>query len=144
MINAEVLATIAAITVGFGVSLLFFRIGRELDMQEKDEPIWLPWSDRLLLAATLLSATLVLLPMVLLPESELFGEQVPVAFCAASLVCLAGYIPAVLAHYRIWFGRSRTGPRDNPEPSERLVVLCTCAAAVAALFVSFFTNDSPQ
>jgi hypothetical protein len=55
-------------------------------------------------------------------------------------VLVAGYIPAIMAHYRIVFvrdrlfwGRLRQGPRDNPEPSERIL-----AVGVAALATVFF------
>lgn len=63
MADASSLATIASIISAFGGAMLFFRIQRELAMQGAGEPIWIPWADRLLIAATLISLLLVVVPM---------------------------------------------------------------------------------
>jgi hypothetical protein len=135
-----ILGTVASITAGFGITVLFFRIDRELRIGQKGERIWIPWADWLLLAATLCSLVFVLLPMVLFPESKALGLRLPTAACAAALVSLAGYVVGVLAHYRLLFGRRRVDPRVNPEPSERVVVLATTAAALGALVLSLLST----
>ena len=139
MADPGILATVASITVGFGITMLFFRIQRELRMQQKLERIWIPWADWLLLGATICSVVLVLLPLVLFPTSDTLGVRLPTAGCAASLACLAGYVLGILAHYRLLFGRGRSGARDNPEPSERVIVVLTIIAAFGVALTSIFT-----
>jgi hypothetical protein len=43
---------------------------------------------------------------------------------------VAGYVIAILGHYRIVFGRNREGPRYNPEPAEKVAVIAFSIAAV--------------
>jgi hypothetical protein len=136
-----VLGTVASITVGFGITVLFFRIDRELRMHQRGERIWIPWADWLLLSATIGSIVAVLLPLVLFPESRALGVRLPTAGCAASLVSLAGYVLGILAHYRLLFGSRRSGPRHNPEPSERLIVVLTLLAAIGVALISLVTAD---
>jgi hypothetical protein len=131
-----ILGTVSSITVGFGITVLFFRIDRELRMAERRERIWIPWADWLLLAATLGSLIAVLLPLVLFPDSEVLGLRVPAAGCAAALVCLTGYVIGALAHYRLILASGRHGPRSNPEPAERVVVIATVGAALLAFAAS--------
>jgi hypothetical protein len=133
-----ILGTVSSITAGFGITVLFFRIDRELRMAERRERIWIPWADWLLFAATMGSLIAVLLPLVLLPESELLGLRVPAAGCAAALVCLTGYVVGALAHYRLIFASGGHGPRANPEPAERVVVIVTAGAGLLAFAASLF------
>ena len=140
VIDPGVLVTVASITAGFGITVLFFRIDRELRMNERGERIWLPWADWLLLAATFASLLLVLLPVILFPESEGLGSRLPTAGCAAATVGLAGYLFGILAHYRLLFGSARSGPRGNPEPSERIVVLATVIAAIGVFVASLLST----
>lgn len=83
---------------------------------------------------------LVLFPIALAGSvSSLWGEQLPAAACSGSAIALAGYIPALLAHYRfgfrrpwIRFGKFAPGGRDNPEPAERAIVIASAVLGVAA------------
>jgi hypothetical protein len=125
------LAAIASITAAFGTTVLIFRVQRENDMRAKKERVWLPAADWLLLAATVASLLLVLVPI-----SAGYTLRISASASAAASVCVAGYIPAILAHYRIVLGSRRSGPRDNPEPLELVWVLVTLLAALAvAAFV---------
>lgn len=119
--DSGVVSTVASIIAGFGVAMLFFRIQRELEMQGRDEIIWIPWADWLLIVATLISLIGVLFPLLLLPAFPLIGRFI-VAACGASVLLVAGYVLAILAHYRLLWGKCRSGPRDNPEPAERVLV----------------------
>jgi hypothetical protein len=83
--------------------------------------------------ATLVSLLLVILPLVAVTASAGILHRLPAAACSASSVLVAGYILSILAHYRLLFGRKRAGPRSNPEPAEKVLVLMTGALA-AALF----------
>src|SRR5215831_1084224 len=73
---------------------------------------WIPWADRLLIGAVTVTVLLVLFPIALVGGvSSFWGERLPAAACSASVIALAGYIPALLVHYRfgpgkkwIWFG----------------------------------------
>jgi len=114
------LANIASVIAAFGAAMLFFRIQRELEMGGEGEIVWLPWADRLLVAATLLCLVGVILPIT-------FNVKItiPATFAAMSATLVGGYIFGIMAHYRILFGRGRSGPRTNPEPGERRVVYLT-------------------
>lgn len=131
ILDPGTIATVASIIAGFGVAMLFFRIQRELDMREQDETIWIPWADRLLIGATLISLILALLPVVAFHKLPFF-LAISSAACAGSVVLVAGYVLAILAHYRLFLGRSRTGRRENPEPAERGVVYSSIALALLA------------
>jgi hypothetical protein len=56
------------------------------------------------------------------------------------LVSLAGYVVGILSHYRLLFGRRRVGPRLNPEPSERVVVIATAVAALGVCVLSLIST----
>jgi drug/metabolite transporter (DMT)-like permease len=124
-IDRGTLATIASIISAFGVPMLYFRIERELRMRKKEEIVWLPAADWLLVGATLVSLLLVIVPLVTFREVRL-----PTAASGAAAILVAGYVPAILGHYRIFFGQRRTGPRHNPEPSELFFVTAALIAAV--------------
>jgi hypothetical protein len=133
---------VAAIVLGFGVTVVMFRIQRELQMQEANEPIWIARSDVLILASIFASVFLVLLPLLLLPKLD-YVIAVARAGCVAAIILEAGYIPAILAHYRIGFGKDRHGPRTNPEPTERLFVWLFAIFA-AGCFSFALLSSSPH
>jgi hypothetical protein len=133
--DAATVATIASVISAYGVAMLFFRIQRELYMHGQGERVWLPVADWLLVAATLMSLLLVLVPLV-----SFSGLRLPAAASGAAAILVAGYVFAILAHYRILFGRDRLfwgklreGPRDISEPSESIVSI-----AASALALGFF------
>jgi hypothetical protein len=115
------LVTVASIIASFGVAMLVFRLQRELEMKAKGEINWIPYADGLYILAALSALLLVILPI-------LFGTKSRIALCIAraatclSVFFLAGYIPSILAHYRLILGGGRTGPRTNPESAERVCV----------------------
>jgi uncharacterized membrane protein YidH (DUF202 family) len=130
------LATIASIISAFGAAMLFFRIQRELYMEKQGERIWLPMADGLLVAATLICLLLVIVPLVSFSAPN---TKLPAAASGSAAILVAGYVLAILAHYRIMFGRERLfwgerrkGRRHNPEPSERFLSLA--ASVFAFLF----------
>jgi hypothetical protein len=129
------LSTVASIPSGFGVTMLFFRIQRELQMGKEGEPVWIPLADWLLVCATLVSLLLVILPLVALTVPAGTLHRLPAAACSASSVLVACYILSILAHYRLLFRRKRPGPRSNPEPAERVLVFMTGALATALFAV---------
>ena len=124
--------TVASILAGFGVTVLMFRIQRELYVREKhpESPIWLAWADYLVIAATLQSLLLVILPLIIfqgrIPEVEVVARGA----CASSVILIAVYPFAILDHYRIEWGKKREFPRRKGEPIEKVVVI---GAAVIAL-----------
>jgi hypothetical protein len=58
---------------------------------------------------------------------------------AAAIVLEAGYIPSILAHYRIWFGKDRQKKgvlREPGEPAEMgFIILTSVLAAFTFAFV---------
>jgi hypothetical protein len=68
--------------------------------------------------------------LIILPVSADFPLRSPAAVSAASAVVVAGYLPSLLAHYRIVLGSERRGSRHNPEPIELVLVLITAVAAL--------------
>jgi hypothetical protein len=126
------LSTVASIIAAFGVAMLFYRIQRELQMQEAGELNWIPWADWLLLGASLCALLLVLLPLVAAHPTSWVHRSLPAPACATSIVLLAAYPVAILAHYQFIFAHGRTMPRINPEPSEKVVVIVAILFATGA------------
>jgi hypothetical protein len=133
-VDQATLASISSIVGAFGAGMLFFRIGRELQMQSKNEPIWIPRADLLILGATLLS----LFQLLLLIAVDEFSQirLLARAMTGSSIVLLIAYLPALLSHYRIWFGRGRTGPREIGEPWEILFVYGGGLIAVTIMIIA--------
>jgi len=129
------LLTVASILAAFGSAMLFFRIQRELTMHDRAEIQWIPWADWLLILATLVSLLAVILPIFFAA-----GLRLPLAAASAATVLAAGYVPAILAHYRIILGFGRQGPRTNPEPSELFIVLLSLVAATSAFVLQFWRS----
>lgn len=123
--------------------MLFFQIQRELVMREQQlEANWIPWADRLLILAALISLLFVVLPIVALSATSFGVLRFASAACAAASLMAAGYIFGILAHYRLFFGTRRKGPRENPEPFERVFVLAAIAAALLAFGKVILTGPS--
>jgi len=130
----EAYLTVASILAGFGISILMFRIQRELHIQEKypDAPNWLAWADYLVIASIGLSLLLVVVPLVALPGPGKNALALAAGSCAAAAILLAAYPLAILDHYRITIGVRRKGERMKGEPVERALVLGAAFVATAA------------
>lgn len=109
------------------MAVLVFRIQREAAMHEKEQIVWIPLADWLMIAATLAVLLLAILPLVTVGWSAV--NKLASGACAAGSILVAGYVLAILAHYRLVFGTRRTGPRTNPEPAERFLVWLTMMLA---------------
>jgi hypothetical protein len=136
------LVTIASIISGFGIAMLYFRIQRELQMHDQMELNWIPWADRLLIVATLVSLLFVLLPVVLFDKKWEIISKIIIGSSASSIIMVVGYIFAILAHYRFLLGKERKGPRTNPEPAEKFVIIITTVTCIGVFIVSFFMVHS--
>jgi hypothetical protein len=141
MNRSEAYLTVASILSGFGITVLMFRIERELSVRENhpDWPNWLAWADYLILGAIVLSLLVVVLPVVGLSEPSKWVLTVAAGSCAASVILVALYPFAILAHYRILIGANRSGDRKKGEPLERLIVVAASilAAGVFACVIWF-------
>jgi hypothetical protein len=140
--DAGTLSAAASLIGAFGVAMLVFRVQREADIQKeaikaKEKAVtWLPIADQLMVVATLECLLLVIIPLVLYPDVQ----PVSLAAVGSASILMAGYIFAILAHYRIimkrkwiFFGDERKGPREQFEPPEVIVTF-----VVAALGLLFF------
>ena len=131
MADVGILGIIASVIAGFGGAMLLFRLQRE-----QSEPPWLPWADRLLILATLIALLLVLLPLVATTNRPGVMAHLPAAGCTAALILMAGYIPAILAHFRLFFGAGK--------PAERVIVLLTAIIALVAFFCVLWRYSVPS
>src|SRR5271165_2572808 len=129
--DSGTISTVASLIAGFSTTMLYFRIQRELTMQEAGEPNWIPWADRLLVIAAAVAMLLGVVPLLTFSVSSRVYVILPPASCACASVFAAGYPLAILAHYRFILGKKRRGPRENPEPAEKWIVAVTFVAAVA-------------
>ena len=122
--------TIASILSGFGVTVLMFRVQRELHVRETypSSCTWLAWADYLIVAAVVLSLLLVVFPLIVLGEG---GRVLAIAAgsCAAAALLVAAYPFAILDHYRLEIGENREGRRKKGEPIEKAIVIGASAAA---------------
>ena len=132
--------TVASILSGFGISVFMFRIQRELRVRDDhpEWPNWLAWADYLILASILLSLLLVVLPLIAIAEPNRLAYSVAAGSCAAAAILIAAYPFAILDHYRIEIGTSRTREGERPqerhkgEPIERVIVLSAAILATIA------------
>lgn len=136
-IGSSDLLTAAAVIVGFGITVIMFRVQREIQVQEKNEGKpeneaernWLAWSDYLILVSILLTTGLAIVPLLMLPQVSALTRSLAASACVAAFILQAGYVFGILAHYRIEIGRERKGPREKGEPAERLIVKLSAAFA---------------
>jgi hypothetical protein len=106
-------------------------------MEAKDETTWIPWADRLVIGATLISLLAVIAPILTLGSGNLRALLVARAATLLSVILLAGYVPSILAHYRLLCGRRRIDePRENPETAECALVTATTVLGVVAFFAT--------
>lgn len=138
MADDSILATIASIIAGFGAAMLFFRIQRELQMSKNNEVTWIPWADWLLIFATIFSLLMVIFPIVTVSSRSGILKSLPAAGCSAASIMVTGYILGILAHYRLIFGRNRSGPRESPEPAEKIIAFFCILFSVVGFFIVLF------
>jgi hypothetical protein len=139
MMDTSALLTVASIISGFGITIFTFRLQREIQVMERNSNSkgWIPWADCLVIAAVMVSLLIGILPIVVLSSPPKFVYQVANGACAASIIMLAGYIPGILAHYRFILAKNIHYARQNPEPSERwIVIMFLCFAVIAFTVVS--------
>jgi hypothetical protein len=133
------LIAVSAIVGGFGITVIMFRIQRELEMQRRGETSWIACSDYLILASIFMSTFLVTLPLLAVPTLR-YTAAIARAACAAALILEAGYIPSILAHYRIGIGEHRKEGRTNPEPGERLFIGISALLAIGCFSLVLLSN----
>jgi hypothetical protein len=136
MADVGTLGIIASVIAGFGGAMFLFRLQSDLQAQKESEPPWIPWADRLLIFATLIALLLVLLPLVATTNRPGVMAHLPAAGCTAALILMAGYIPAILAHYRLFFGAGK--------PAERVIALLTAIIALVAFFCVLWRYSVPS
>jgi hypothetical protein len=138
LVGAGEIISASAIVAGFGVTAIMFRIQRELYVYEvlKKKPLWLAWADYLVLTSVALAVFGGTVPLLAVPTIPRSIIGVAAAACVAALVLLAGYVPSILAHYRIELGARREGPHAKGEPLERWFVIGSLICATAAFILT--------
>lgn len=130
------LISTAMAIVGLSFTILIFRVKREIDMSEKGETTWIAFSDWLVVIALLIAGLFVLIPTL---ASDAAGRgRLLLSALVFSVVMVLGWVPAIMAHYRLIFGRRRTGPRDNPEPAEVAIVITVVLLSATAFAVTYY------
>ena len=137
MHDGNILAGVAGGVAAIGVTILIFRIQRELRMHEKGEITWVAFCDWLVIVATIVSLLFVILPVVVGDPAT--QGPLPAAAAALGVILMIGWIPSVLAHYRLILGKNRTGPRTNPEPAEGLLVILFGVLGLVIFGLVFFS-----
>jgi hypothetical protein len=134
MIDVNMLATVASIIAGFGAAMLAFRLEREVRAGDQGEPMWVAWADWLIILATLL-CLVGLLPIVSGWGTASGRLRLASATTTSAVVLTFGYVPTILAHYRLILRGHRRGSRKNPEPPERwLTVTCGLCGLIVFLW----------
>lgn len=134
------LIAIAVMIFGFGIVVTMFRVQRELWMRErwrKDKNFthWIPWADWLTFASVLLVGCLTIFPLLAFPVTR-SSKAIAAASCGSAVFLQIGYIPSILAHYQMLFGKPEINPPRKVQPAERFFVKLTVAiAALAFAFV---------
>ena len=142
--------TVASILTGFCISVFMFRIQRELRVRDLHPawPNWLAWADYLIVATMVLSVVFVILPLMALPAPSRAIYSVAAGSCAAASLLLLAYPFAILDHYRIEIGTSRTKRGEKPqarhkgEPIERIIVVTTGIVAALTFAAIVFVWNS--
>jgi len=124
------IAAIASIVAAFSVTMLVFRVQRELGMPGRGVGSWIPPTDRLLLVTSTLALIAVLLPLVAAHPSSWTHQCLPAPACATLVILLGAYPFALLAHYRFILSGGRTGVRGPSEPGERKVIAVAVVLAI--------------
>ncbi|HEV2834289.1 MAG TPA: hypothetical protein VGW58_03170 [Pyrinomonadaceae bacterium] len=130
--TADSFLAVASILAGFAVTVLMFRIQRELQVRKDhpDWPTWVAWADYLVFGTIVLSLIFVVLLLVVLGK-ERRVLAVAAGSCAAAAILMTAYPFAILDHYRIGMGLGREGGRKKGEPIEKVIVVV--AYVIAAL-----------
>jgi hypothetical protein len=138
-LSAEAYLTVASILAGFGVTVLMFRIQRELLVEHDPDWTWLPWADWLVMSSIALSLIGVVLPLVVVSDPEQFAFAFAAASCAAASLLLAAYPFAIIDHYRLVWGKGRYRKSMRNaivEPGERVIVIVAfCAATLVFAYI---------
>lgn len=137
MIDPSALMTVASIVAGFGVAVIMFRLQRELNISDKNWerkskdsgaeliPTWIPLADMLVVVAVLVALLLVVVPLLITQSEDVLTTSA--AWCAVAMVLLAGYVPAIVAHYRFIFWLHESRPHFTI--IEAVIVVGTVIAA---------------
>jgi hypothetical protein len=144
-LDAGSLITAAAIIAATGTATLMFRLQREIQIMERcKEQNWLACADWLAIAS-MVAALITVVALALFGQASLV-IRLASSLISAGAILFAGYPFAILAHYRLLFGKNREGPRENPEAAEKYIILAISLLALllsAARSVFAQPNPSP-
>ena len=146
-IQVNDLIVTAAMFAAFGIVAFMFRVEREIRVQEeyvnkKGEPKLksrVAWADYLIISSVGL-AIIAVAALLVEPDSH-DTKAFSTAACLAAAVLQLGYVPSIMAHYAINFGKPKRAEDRNPkEGPERWFVLISGLVA-AALFLWVLYRD---
>ena len=147
ILPSDLIAT-ASIIAGFGITVIMFRVQREVTVQdEKRTPVKsrLAWADYLIILSISLALLLVVVPLIwfAVPSAKL--RAVAAAACVAAVVLQLGYIPSILAHYGISLGKqTATEERSAGQPVETWIAPLSGLVAAVLFVIVLCHNLRPE
>jgi hypothetical protein len=138
MTDPGTIASVASIVSGFGIAVFLFRLERELKIAEANldreeserDPNWIPIADWLVFSAVIIALLFSVRPLLGPDGTASATIRKAAAAGTASVILLAGYLPAILGHYNLLYGLRKQRP--NPTLLEAILVLATVAGACVA------------
>jgi hypothetical protein len=127
-IPRDLVLTVIGFVIAFALAALVIRLQREIEMRDKGERNWLTCADELVVVATAL-AGIAFIAVFALPSQPYIASIILMLLIGATILEV-GYIPSILAHYRIVFGTNQVGLRQRCEPLERCFVRWAFAVAL--------------
>lgn len=87
-------------------------------------------------ASVLLVGCLTIFSLLAFPVTR-SSTAIAVASCGSAIILQIGYIPSILAHYQMIFGKPGTDPAKPGQPAEQFFVILTVAITSFAFALIF-------
>jgi hypothetical protein len=124
----------AGVLVGFQVTALTLRIGREISVGGAGDLTWLPVADGL----NVLSLSITLIGVFALPALDAIGREAATRLFGLASLLLVGYALALAGHYELYNPTTSRSMRYFPR-QERVAVAAVAIAALAYVAAALAT-----
>jgi hypothetical protein len=137
-IQVSDLIVTAAMFAAFGIVAFMFRVEREINVQEKafkeerEPDSRVAWADYLIISSIALALLAVITLLMEIPFHSKGARAFATAACVAAAILQLGYVPSILAHYAINFGKPvKTKAREAGQAWEVWFVSLSAILATA-------------